>query len=141
MEQRISVITLGVRNLARSKAFYDALGWRMDSSREEEGAIIAYNLHASTLCLYPWDGLAEDAQVDSSGSGFRGVTLAYNVSTREEVDQVLAEAEQVGGSIVKLAQDTFWGGYSGYFADPDGMLWEVAWNPFSPLGPNHEFQW
>ncbi len=81
---------------------------------------------STALALYPWDELAEDARVAADGSGFRGVTLAYNVGSPERVDEVLAEAERAGGEIVKPAQPTFWGGYGGYFADPDGHLWEVA---------------
>ena len=78
---------------------------------------------------------AEDATVSPQGSGFRGVTLAHNVSSKEEVDRVMTQAKQAGATIVKPAQDVFWGGYSGYFADPDGHLWEVAWNPFTWIGP------
>jgi uncharacterized glyoxalase superfamily protein PhnB len=81
------------------------------------------------LGLYGREALAEDAQVPSAGSGFGGITLAYNVRAREEVDAVLKEAEAAGGRILKPAHDVFWGGYSGYFADPDGHPWEVAWNP------------
>jgi uncharacterized glyoxalase superfamily protein PhnB len=86
------------------------------------------------LALYPSEKLAEDAQVPGQGSGFRGVTLAHNVRRREEVGEVLALAAAAGATITKPAQDVFWGGHSGYFADPDGHLWEVVWNPFFPLG-------
>jgi uncharacterized glyoxalase superfamily protein PhnB len=86
------------------------------------------------LSLYPRVALAEDAEIGAEGSGFRGLTLAHNVRLKEDVGVVLAEAEAAGGRIVKPARDVFWGGHSGYFADPDGHLWEVAWNPHLPLG-------
>ena len=138
MRQRLSVVTLGVDDLARSRAFYDALGWRAHSDDQD---MICYNLIGMAFALYPRDKLAEDAQVPAAGEGFRGVTLAYVVRTKEEVAAVLPEAERAGGRIVKPAQDAFWGGHSGYFADPDGNLWEVAYNPFSPLGADGRFQW
>lgn len=141
MEQRISIVTLGVRDLAAARAFYDALGWRIANEGEEAARIVAYDLQAMTLCLYPWDKLAEDAQVPPADAGFRGVVLAYNVRTKEAVARVLAAVETAGGRIVKPAQDAFWGGHSGIFADPEGQLWEVAWNPLAPLGPQGEFQW
>ena len=141
MEQRISIVTLGVRDLGAARAFYDALGWKIANEGEEAANIVAYDLHAMTLCLYLWDKLAGDAQVPPVGEGFRGVVLAYNVPGKEDVAPVLAEAEAAGGRIVKPAQDAFWGGHSGIFADPEGHLWEVAWNPFAPLGQRGEFQW
>ena len=141
MEQRLSLISLGVDDLKRSRAFYDALGWQISNSGEEAENIVAYNLHSMTFCLYPREKLAEELQLSPEGSGFRAIAIAYNARTKEDVDAVLKEAEAAGGKIVKQAQDVFWGGYSGYFSDPDGHLWEVAYNPFSPLGPNGEFQW
>ena len=128
MEPRISLITLGVADLARARAFYcDGLGLpAMPQSNEQ---VVFIGLKSVWLSLYPREALAEDAKLSSTGSGFRGFTLAHNVRTREEVIALLAQAEQAGGKIVKPAQDTFWGGFSGYFADPDGFLWEVAWNP------------
>lgn len=142
MDQRISIITLGVRDLQKSRAFYDALGWEMATSDEEAQNIVTYNMsNGMVLGLFGTEALAEDAHVPADGSGFRGVTIAYNVETKDDVARVLAEAESAGGKIVKPAQDVFWGGHSGYFADPDGHLWEVAYNPFSALGPNGEFQW
>ncbi|MCB9991176.1 MAG: VOC family protein [Rhodospirillales bacterium] len=140
MEQRISLITLGVRDVKKARAFYDALGWKA-ASEDFPDTLIPYNLSGFALGLYGWDALAEDAQVPAEGTGFRGVTLAYNVRTKEEVSTVLAEAAQAGGAIVKPAQDVFWGGHSGYFSDSDGHLWEVAYNPFSPLGTDGAFQW
>ena len=92
-----------------------------------------FQLNGMVLSLYGREALADDAQVPADGGGFSGVALAYNTRTREEVDQVMAEAEAAGARVVKPAQDAFWGGYSGYVADPDGHLWEVAWNPEWPL--------
>jgi catechol 2,3-dioxygenase-like lactoylglutathione lyase family enzyme len=126
MNPHVGVITLGVRNLERAQRFYgEGLGWPV---RAEEGNWICYSLGdgSSVLALYPWDALAEDAGVPPDGSGFRGVTFAYHVSSQGRVDAVLVEAERAGGTIVKPARTTEWGGYSGYFADPDGYLWEVA---------------
>lgn len=128
MEQRLSVITLGVADLARSRAFYETgLGW---SVGQEAESVVFFQLNGMVLALYPREALAADAGVPSQGSGFAGFSLAHNVRRRDEVDHVLAEAERAGGRVVKPAQETFWGGYSGYVADPDGHLWEVAHNPF-----------
>ncbi len=138
MEQRLSVVTLGVRDVGRARVFYEALGWRPHSTDEN---MACYNLIGMAIALYPRDELAEDAQVPPEGEGFSGVTLAYCVRTKEEVAPVLDAAREAGGRIVKPAQDASWGGYSGYFADPDGHLWEVAWNPHSPLGETGAFQW
>ena len=90
-------------------------------------------MRGTVLGLYGWAALAEDAHVEADGTGFRGVALAHNVRNREDVARVLAEAEAAGATIMKAAQDVFWGGHSGYFADPEGHLWEVAWNPHAPL--------
>ena len=132
MEARISLITLGVQDLQRSVRFYrDGLGFPLSSASNESVAF--FKTGGVVLALYPWDKLAEDAQVPADGTGFRGVTLAHNVRRREEVSEVLALAAAAGGTITKPAQDVFWGGHSGYFTDPDGHLWEVAWNPFFPF--------
>lgn len=141
MDQRISMVSLGVRDLQKSRSFYDALGWKTASSDEECESIIAYDLNGMVLALFGHDDLAKDANVSPQASGFRGVTIAYNVDNKDDVSKVLTEAENAGGQIVKAAQDVFLGGHSGYFSDPDGHLWEVAFNPFSSLGPNGEFQW
>ncbi|UBF24566.1 VOC family protein [Kovacikia minuta CCNUW1] len=131
MRQNLNLVTLGVQDLGRSLQFYrDGLGWKPSRTSQE---VAFFQLGAVVLALYPRDKLAEDATVSPVGSGFPGITLAYNTRSREEVDEVLQQAEQIGGRIVKPAQDVFWGGYSGYFADPDGYLWEVAWNPFWEL--------
>ena len=127
MEQRLSMVTLGVADLARARRFYEeGLGWKRANKHDQ---VVFYQAGGMVLGLFGRDALAADAQVPSAGSGFRGIALAYNTRDRNEVDAVLAEAEAAGGRIVKPAQDAFWGGYSGYFADPDGHLWEIAWNP------------
>ena len=126
MEQRLSVVTLGVADLDRSQRFYEALGWPRGNSHAQ---VVFFQLNGIVLSLYARQNLAEDAKLPAAGQGFSGITLAYNARDRGEVEAVLAEARRAGGEILKEAQDVFWGGYSGYFADPDGHLWEVAWNP------------
>ena len=135
MDQRASMITLGVADLDRARAFYEALRWKMAG---DDDGIVFFNLHAMVLALYPWKGVAEEFGMDEQEFGRPNAIVAYNVTQKEEVAQILAEAEAAGGTIVKAAQDVFWGGHSGYFRDPDGHYWEVAHNPFSPLGPNGE---
>ena len=133
MQQRISVVTLGVADLERSRAFYETgLGWQ--PARQSQGDVVFYQAGGLVLALYPRHLLAEDACVpDVNRDGFRGMTLAHNVRSREEVQQVLETATGAGGAITKPAQEVFWGGYAGYFADPDGHLWEVCHNPFWDL--------
>lgn len=134
MEPRISLITLGVADLARSRRFYeDGLGWTPSPASQD--AITFYQLGGMALALFGREALAEDAHLAESGptSGFGGVTLAHNVRSREAVDALMAQAERAGARILKPAQEAFWGGYSGYFADPDGHPWEVCWNPHFPL--------
>ena len=136
MEQRLSVVTLGVADLERSRRFYEeGLGWRRGNDHDE---VVFFQLGGAgaVLALHPRHLLAADAGVADDGRGFAGVTLAYNTRTREEVDAVLAQAATAGARILKPARDTFWGGYSGYFADPDGHAWEVAWNPGWTIGDN-----
>lgn len=133
MESRISMVTLAVGDLDRAVRFYsEGLGLRLKSKDER---IAFFDLNGTWLALYPWDVLAEDAEVSPEGSGFRGVTLAHNVESADEVDVVLEQAVRAGARLVKPGQKVFWGGYSGYFADPDGHLWEVAHNPFTWIGP------
>lgn len=127
MEQRISIITLGVADLERSRAFYERLGWRR-SVADVEG-IVWFQTGGIALGLYPRADLAKDAGIAAEGQGFAGITLAWNGRSREEVDAAMAEAKAAGASVLKPAEYAFWGGYSGYFADPDGFVWEVAWNP------------
>ncbi len=137
MDQRLSMITLGVDDLVRAKAFYEALGWQANS--DDEG-IVAFNLLGMVLGLYPWEGVAAEVGMSPEDYGKPNVMVAYNVREKSEVAEVLAKAEAAGGKIVKPAQDVFWGGHSGYFRDPDGHYWEVGFNPFSPLGPKGGFQ-
>jgi len=131
MEQRVSLITLGVADLQRSRDFYERLRWKRANA--EADGIVFFQAGGMGLALYPRIELAKDANVSPDGRGFSGFTLAYNARTRDEVDSVLAQAEAAGAKLLKPAQETFWGGYDGYFADPDGFLWEVAWNPFFPI--------
>jgi catechol 2,3-dioxygenase-like lactoylglutathione lyase family enzyme len=127
MEQRVSLITLGVADLKRSSEFYERLGWRRSMTKAE--GVVFFQAGGMALALYPRNELAKDAEIASEGYGFSGISLAYNTRRREEVDSVLAEAQAAGARLLKPAEEAFWGGYSGYFADPDGFLWEVAWNP------------
>jgi len=133
MQPRISMITLGVKDLDCSVKFYEeGLGFpRMESEPE----VAFFTLNGSWLGLYGHDALADEATVPADGSGFRGVTLAHNVSSEDEVDAVLAQAVTAGATLVKPGEKVFWGGYSGYFSDPDGHLWEVVYNPYFWVGP------
>lgn len=132
MEARVSFVTLGVRDFQRSVKFYrDGLGFPLSSA--SKGDVAFFKTGGVVLTLYPTDKLAEDAHVPPEGSGFRGVTLAHNVRSREEVSEVLALAAKAGATITKPAQDTFWGGHGGYFSDPDGHLWEIVFNPYFPF--------
>lgn len=129
MEPRISIVTLGVSDLPRSVAFYrDGLGLTLYDENTE--SIAFFQNKGTWLALYPRDALANDVGIPTEGHGFSGVTLAHNLRSKEEVDELLDVAVAAGATLVKPAQDTFWGGYSGYFSDPDGYLWEIAWNPF-----------
>jgi catechol 2,3-dioxygenase-like lactoylglutathione lyase family enzyme len=131
MEQRLSLVTLGVEDLGRAARFYeDGLGWKRHQGPE---GVVFFQLPGSVLALWSRTALAEDAGVEPEGSGFAGIALAYNARSRGEVDAVLATAEGAGARLLKAAKETFWGGYSGYFADPDGHVWEVAHNPFWTL--------
>jgi|SRR5580658_222758 predicted lactoylglutathione lyase len=131
MEQRVSLITLGVSNLERSQQFYERIGWRRSMAQSE--GIVFFQAGGMAVALYPREELAKDAKVAPEGSGIPGITLAYNARNRSEVDSVLADAVAAGAKLLKPAQEAFWGGYSGYFSDPDGYLWEVAWNPSFPI--------
>lgn len=133
MKSRISMITLGVRDLAASIQFYEkGLGFpRMDSPPE----VAFFTLNGTWLSLYSRQALAEDAAISAEGGGFEGFALAHNVASEAEVEQVISTALAAGATLVKPAQKAFWGGYSGYFKDPDGHLWEVAYNPHFWVGP------
>ncbi len=132
MDPRLNLVTLGVADLARALAFYrDGLGWR--PSPASVGDVVFFQAGGVVLALYPRPLLAADARVADAGAGFGGITLAQNVRAREDVDRTLAGAARAGATILKPAEDAEWGGRSGYFADPDGYPWEVAWNPGFPM--------
>lgn len=129
MRQKLNIVTLGVKDLKRSLKFYiDGLGWKPSSASTEN--IAFFQMGGVVFSLYPREKLAEDAKTNSGSNGFSAITLAYNAKEEAEVDEVLKKVENLGATIVKKAEKVFWGGYSGYFADFDGHLWEVAWNPF-----------
>jgi catechol 2,3-dioxygenase-like lactoylglutathione lyase family enzyme len=135
IEQRMTIITLGVKDLSESVNFYeDKLGWeRMDW---ESDNIVFFKLNGIILSLFPEDELADDASVSKKGNGFKKFSLAYNTKSEKEVDQIMGELKSKGVKILKKPEKVFWGGYSGYFADPDDNLWEVAYNPFLELDEN-----
>ena len=133
MKPRISMITLGVRDPSASIAFYGkGMGFPQMESPPE---VAFFTLNGTWLGLYGREALAEDAQVSPDGSGFGGFALAHNVHSEAEVEEILEQAAAAGGTVVKKAQKVFWGGYSGYFKDPDGHLWEIAHNPLFWVGP------
>ena len=132
MEQRLTIIGLGVGNLATSNAFYEEkFGWKKLPSSNEN--ISFFQLNGILLSLYPREKLAEDAQVSHEGTGFNAFSIAYNTRTKEEVDEVISTLKAKGVKVVKAPEEVFWGGYSGYIADPDDNLWEIAYNPYLPL--------
>jgi uncharacterized protein len=136
VEQRISLITLGVADVTRAKTFYERLGWR---GQETDGTVF-FQAGGMAVVLWARESLAGDAGIDDGdgggSGGFGGLALAQNVRSRADVDAVLAEAANAGAEITQAARETFYGGYAGYFADPDGHLWEVAYNPGFALGPD-----
>lgn len=134
MEQRLSLVTLGVRDLAVSRAFYRRLGWKESPPSNEHVAF--FQCGGMVFALWGRDALAKDAAAAAPGKGFANVSLSQNVRSREAVDAVLAEAKQAGATILKAGAEAFWGGYTGYFADPDGFAWEVAWNPGFAILPD-----
>jgi len=131
VEQRLSLVTLGVADLARARAFYEALGWRTGAAPADD--VVFFQSGGMIVALWGRDQLAEDSGVEDRG-GWGGVTLAHNVRSPEEVDAVIAEAEKAGARIERPGGKTFWGGYSGVFVDPDGHPWEVAHNPRWEIG-------
>jgi uncharacterized protein len=130
MEQRISLVTLGVADLARATAFYERLGWR----GQELEQTVFFQAGAMAVVLWGRDKVAADAGItDDTTDGFGGMTLAHNVRSRDEVDEIMRQAADAGAGMTRPAQETFYGGYAGFFTDPDGHVWEVAYNPSFPL--------
>ena len=132
VQARVSVITLGVTDVPRARDFYRALGWPLSGAPED--GVAFFNNAGSRLALYALEDIAEEAGQTPAPPGSIRMTLAMNVESRELVDEALAAAVEAGGTLLRPAQERFWGGYSGYFADPDAHAWEVAFNPFWPLG-------
>ena len=131
MHSHISILTLGVANVERATRFYERLGFAASGAGNEH--VTFFKSHGVVLGIFGRAALADDAQVADSAPGFSGVSIAHNVASPADVDRVIAEAVAAGATLKKPGQKVFWGGYSGYFADPDGHLWEVAHNPFFPL--------
>lgn len=131
MRQKLNLITLGVKDLSRSTSFFEKLGWKKSSASVE--GLSLFSLGGMVLALHPWIDLAKDATVSPEGSGFSGITISYNAYSEAEVNEVLQKVETLGATIIKPAQKVYWGGYSGYFKDLDGHLFEVAHNPFWEL--------
>ena len=125
MQQRLSLITLGVQNVAAARAFYERLGWRTSPPSNEHVAF--FQAGGLIVSLYQKDALAEDSGLPPAAPG--AIALAHNLPSKADVDALLTQAQQAGARLLKPAEDKFWGGYSGYFADPDGHPWEIAWNP------------
>jgi catechol 2,3-dioxygenase-like lactoylglutathione lyase family enzyme len=134
MEQRLSLVTLGVRDLAASRAFYKRLGWTESSAGNDEVAF--FQCGGFVFALWGRKALADDAGVQAGNGGFANVSLAYNVRHKGEVDATLEDAVKAGARMLRAAADTSWGGRTGYFADPDGFAWEVAWNPGFEILPD-----
>ncbi len=135
MNQHLHLVTLGVRDFETSTKFYtETLGWKPSSSSNEE--VTFFQAGGVVLSIYQREKLAEDALIDPEGSGFAGITLAYNAQSEAEVDEIISDLKAKGVKILKEPQKVFWGGYSSYFADPDGNCWEVAHNPFFPFDEN-----
>jgi catechol 2,3-dioxygenase-like lactoylglutathione lyase family enzyme len=131
VEQRVSLVTLGVADLARARAFYEALGWRTGAAAEDD--VVFFQAGGMIVALWSREELARDTIVPDTG-GWGGITLAYNTRSPEEVDATLEEVRAAGGTITRAGAPTFWGGYSGAFVDPEGHAWEVAHNPHWSLG-------
>lgn len=131
MEQRVSLVTLGVSDLAEARRFYEALGWTTRAAPDDD--VVFFQTGGLVVSLWSRAQLAEDSGVHDAG-GWGGITLAHNVRSPAEVDAVLAEAESAGAAIARSGADTFWGGYSGVFVDPDGHPWEIAHNPYWTIG-------
>lgn len=138
LKPTIAIVTLGVHDLARSKKFYTDLGW-IPSDQFSEG-VAFFQLNGIILSLFPRQELAKDARLEDSAPGFSAISLAHNVASDSEVDQVIAHAVDCGATLVKPAEKVFWGGYSGYFKDTEGHLWEVAHNPFARFDENGQLR-
>ncbi|UWQ55144.1 VOC family protein [Leisingera caerulea] len=138
MDQRISLITLGVPDMEKAAAFYEALGWQRADSPD---GVIAFDLISQTLGLYPLAALAADIGLEERELGTGAMTLSHNTRSKEAVAELMAAAEAAGAKVLKPAQDVFWGGHHGYFRSPDGHIWEIAFNPFSQLAENGAFRW
>ncbi|NVO55730.1 VOC family protein [Rhodobacteraceae bacterium B1Z28] len=138
MEQRVSLITVGVDDPEVAARFYEALGWKRVESPD---GVIAFDLIGQTLGLYPISALAEEIGVEADTLGRGALTLSHNCRAKEEVAALLGRAEGAGADILKSASDVFWGGHHGYFRAPEGTIWEIAFNPFSALGSDGAFRW
>ena len=133
MKPRVSLITLGVGDLARARRFYETgLGWKVSGASNDQVVFIQL-AGGVALGLFGRKALAEDAHLSDVGTGFSGITLAQNLESKDAVDTAIEKALAAGAKLLKKPEDVFWGGYSGYFADPEGHIWELAWNPFFPL--------
>lgn len=138
MEPRVSLITLATGDLDRTRQFYEAIGLQPVFQNEH---MVVFDMLGQSLGFYLRDNLARDMGVAPEALGTGGCTLAHNVKTRKEVAEVIAAARAAGATVLRDAHEVFWGGVIGYFQDPDGHVWEVAWNPMSPLGPDGAFRW
>lgn len=143
MQQRVSLITLGVRDMDGAAAFYASMGWQQVDTQD---GVVVFDLIGQALGLYPIEKLAEDIGISVDDMGRGAATLGYNCREKSEVAEVLAAARAAGATILKEAADVFWGGHHGYFSDPEGHIWEVAHNPFSPLSAENDamngaFRW
>ena len=136
MDQRLSLVTLGVRDLTRARAFYEGLGWKASTASCEQ--VCFFQTGSMAIALYPMDALLTDSGMRNSNPKPGGITLGINVALREEVDQELTIVLAHGATLLQPATDTAWGGRTAYFADPDGHPWEITWAPMFPLGPEGE---
>jgi hypothetical protein len=135
VNQHLHLVTLGVKDFEASKRFYtEILGWKPSSNSSDD--VTFFQAGGVVLALFPREELAKDALVSSEGNGFAGFSLAYNAQNEAEVDEIISNLKSRGVKILKEPQKVFWGGYSSYFADPDGNCWEVAYNPFFPFDEN-----
>ncbi len=138
MEQRLSLVTLGVMDLERSRRFYEQLGWKRSLAGAQ--GVVFFQTGGMAIALYPRVDLANDAGTPNDGQGFRGISLSLNVRRREDVNTVLREAVAAGATLLKAAHEAVWGGYLGHFSDPDGVVWEIAWNPAFPIAEDGSIQ-